>query len=349
MNLILFVFMFSLRKRHFYIIALILYSFLNIMVLNGDRLYAVQLPPEYLFIVVGYLCFGIWYVNLSIERYLLPRIKKVHPIVSQFVLSIFGITLLSVLSVLLTSSLLGQPFDFIQKNVVLTAGFNFRVNLFLNAINAVFFYNRKYREKELEAEKLKLSTLSFRYEALNNQINPHFLFNSLNTLSTLISLDHDKAKKFLEKLSNIYRYTLKSSKEELISLDEEITFLKDFINLLKIRFGDALNIQLTVKNVGNNQYIPPTALQMLMENVVKHNYFTDKNPLIVDILVENDFVHVKNTLQKKEVADESLGIGLDNIKKRYEYFKKSVVIEEKPDSYLVSIPIINPENEPVNS
>jgi len=341
--------MFSLKRKHWYIIGLIVYSFLNIIVLNGDRLYSANLPAEYLLVIVGYLCYGIWYINLLIERWIGMNYFKIHPIIIQFFLSVSGIVFLSVFSVLLTSNILGQPFNFIQQNVMLTAGFAFRVNLFLNAINAVYFYNKKFREKELEAEKLKSLTLSAKYEALNNQINPHFLFNCLNTLSTLINSDHKRANTFLHKLSDTYRYLLKTNKEELVPLSDEVKFLKDYIELLKIRFENSIFIDVDVDFENSNKLLPPTVLQLLLENVVKHNYFTIKEPINVSIVEVGDEIQVQNKLQKKDENEPSFGVGLKNITARYEFFNKSITVNEDKEHYTVYVPTIAIADEVTNS
>lgn len=338
--------MFGHNYKYFYILGLIVYSFANILVLNGDRLYAVNLPPIHLLIVVSYLCAGIWFVNYFIEKHLISKIKGVHPLLTQFVVSIFSIILLSVISVLLTSSYLGQPFSFIQKNVLLTTGFNFRINLFLNTVNAVYFFNQKFKEKELEAEKLKTSTISARYEVLNNQINPHFLFNNLNTLSTLIKINPEKADAFLQKLSDIYRYVLKNGEEELVLLKDELNFLNDYIQLLEIRFGKALNINIDIDPGLQNTMIPPTVLQLLLENVVKHNFFTEKQPIEVSVKGKGSQISVTNTLQKKDSLETSFGIGLKNISERYGFFEKDIQVDTNAqDNFKVVVPVINITHE----
>ncbi len=319
------------------------------MVLNGDRLYAASLPFQYLLLVITFLCSALWFANYLLERYVIDRIKVVHPLISQFVLSIFLVVLIASISVLTTSSFLGQPFNFIQQNILLTTGFLFRVNLFLNTVNAVYFFNTRYREKELEAEKLKTATISARYEALNNQVNPHFLFNSLNTLSTLIHIDVKKADTFLQKLSEIYRYMLRTRSEELVVLDEELKFLKDYIELLSIRFGDTLKVELAITEDQKEHLLPPTVLQLLLENVVKHNYFTTTSPVHVSINSDEDGIVIENTLQKKKSKESSFGIGLQNITERYGFFDKHVNIEEDDQFFKVCIPLIPDKHEITHS
>lgn len=341
--------MFKHRFKFYYIFGLIIYSFLNILVLNGDRLYAVRLPSAYLLIVIAFLCTGIWLANLAIEKFVLKRVRGVHPLISQFILSILAIIALSVVSVLLTSTFLGEPFNFIQKNILLTSGFSFRVNLFLNTVNAVYFFNQKYREKEIESEKLKTATIAARYEALNNQINPHFLFNNLNTLATLVKTDTNKAELFIQKFSDFYRYSLRSGQSELVTLREEMDFLNNYITLLNIRFGASLEIHKDIEDDKLNKHLPPSVLQLLLENVVKHNYFTLKEPVKVSITSDNNYVVIKNTLQEKSAKDQSLGIGLSNISERYRFFNKKVQVEKDKKSFTVTVPLIDIANESTNN
>ncbi|WP_436516927.1 sensor histidine kinase [Ekhidna sp. To15] len=332
--------MFKHKYKYWSVVGLIIYSFLNILVLNGDRLYNAQLPTEYLFLIITFLCSVLWLANYLIERFVINRLKGVNPLISQFVFSIFAVILIAIISVLLTSIFLGQPFNFIQKNILLTTGFLFRVNLFLNTINAVYFFNSRFKEKELEAEKLKSSTIAARYEALNNQVNPHFLFNTLNTLSTLIHSDVEKADHFLQKLSEIYRYMLRTRSEELVLLKDELAFLLDYIELLEIRFGKSLRVNLEVAEFHKEQLVPPTVLQLLLENVVKHNYFTTKSPVQVSIKSNGNGVIIANTLQKRESKESSFGIGLQNISERYGFFDRHIAIEEDDKLFKVCIPII---------
>ncbi|WP_462248699.1 sensor histidine kinase [Ekhidna sp.] len=341
--------MFKHKNKYWYVLGIVIYSFLNIMVLNGDRLYAARLPFHYLLLVIGFLCSMLWLANYLIEQYLIVRIQVVHQLISQFILSVFLVILIASVSVLVTSKLLGQPFNFIQQNILLTAGFLFRVNLFLNTVNAVYYFNIRYREKELEAEKLKTSTISARFEALNNQVNPHFLFNSLNTLSTLIHSDVDKADSFLQKLSEIYRYMLRTRSEELVLLEEELQFLKQYIELLSIRFGSSLNIYAEISEEHQCKLVPPTVLQLLLENVVKHNYFTEASPVDVSIISNGEGIIIKNTLQKKRTKESSFGIGLQNITERYGFFDRQVKVEEDDEIFKVCIPVIPNNYETIDS
>ncbi len=332
--------MFQHKYKYGFIAFIIVYSFLNIIVLNGDRLFKIQLPGEYLLAVITFLCFGLWFINLFIERFILPKVQGIHPLIGQFVFSLVGICVLAILAITLASTILGSPFSFNFKNITLTGAFLFRVNLFLNTINAVVFFNKKYKEKELETEKMHLASLSARYEVLNNQINPHFLFNSLNTLSSLLTLDIKKAEEFLQKLAETYRYVLKNRDNELVSISEELEFINGYAELLNIRFQNALLIKIAVSAECSQYFIPPTVLQLLIENVVKHNQFTEKQP--VEVLIENseDKISVSNSIRLKNENGYSSGIGLSNISERYLFFNEKICIHKTDQIFRVDLPFI---------
>ena len=337
--------MFSHRYKYLFILFLILYSFLNISVLNGDRLNQVELPSNYLLLVISYLCLGVWFINLLIDRYIIPKVKGIHPIALQFILSVFGICILALLSFTFTAGFIGYPFSMEFKNLTLTSAFLFRVNLFLNTLNAVYHFNNRFKQKELEAEKLRMDTLNAKYELLNNQINPHFLFNSLNTLSSLIHQDAQKADRFLQKLSETYRYLLLNRENELVTLKEELNFIEEYCDLLMIRFEHSIHIAIDIKQELDDHRIPPTVLQLLIENVVKHNFFTEQKPVTIEIKSVGENLLIQNNIQKKKVNNYSSGIGLKNISERYKFFEQSISIKEEDNFFKVAIPLIKTKKD----
>ncbi len=333
--------MFSHKYKFFFIALLAIYSFLNIIVLEGDRLFQAQLPKDYLLYTIFFLCIAVWFANLTIEVYLLRRFRQIHPLALQFGISIVAVIIICLISVELTELILGYPFNFTQQNLLLTTGFTFRINLFLNSINAIYFFSQKYKEKAVETEKLKTLTSTARYEMLNNQINPHFFFNNLNTLSTLIHSDTQKADHYLQKLSDIYRYILATKDSELVSLQKELKFLNDYIDLLSIRFMDSLSFHLDIDEASAEKYLPPAVLQLLVENVVKHNYFTKQEPITVQVKSDNRYVTISNKIQKKEAVEHSSGIGLQNISERYEFLGENIKIDSNDGIFKVELPLID--------
>jgi two-component system LytT family sensor kinase len=192
-------------------------------------------------------------------------------------------------------------------------------------------------------EELKRENLLAKYEALKNQVNPHFLFNSLNTLSGVVEQKPELATDFIKKLSDIYRYVLEQNDKELVSIKDEIKFVDDYVFLTKMRFGEGLIFNSYITNNKNLQVIP-LGLQMLVENAIKHNIISDKKPLKIEMKIEGDFVIVKNNLQKKKTINSGKEpLGLENLKKRYTYLSDaSVEVIESDSTFIVKLPIIEP-------
>lgn len=210
------------------------------------------------------------------------------------------------------------------------------ISLFLHGREFLMFW----KQAVLDKEKFEKETIAARYESLKNQVNPHFLFNSLNALTNLVYEDQAKAVKFIKQLSDVYRYVLDTRDQEVVPLDQELKFLDSYIFLQKIRFGDKLIIKNELND--NRSYIAPLALQMLVENAIKHNVVAEDEPLTIRIFGENGFMCVENNLQKKKIPLEpSAGIGLENIRRRYELLAdKKVEIHQNDKTFLVKLPQI---------
>jgi two-component system, LytTR family, sensor kinase len=189
-------------------------------------------------------------------------------------------------------------------------------------------------------QKLREENLIFQNETLKNQINPHFLFNSLNTLSSLIADRPDDAEKFINKLSSIYRYILENSQKDRVPLQTELDFISDYFELHKVRDREKIVLKIDVSgNTGFN--IIPVSLQILIENAVKHNMTTRENPLIISITTEGQVIIVKNNLQKTGSRLESTKIGLKNLAERVRLVtKKDLVVEETNDYFIVKVPLL---------
>ncbi len=333
--------MFSHRNGLWFAALLGIYSFLNIYLLDGDRLFAVALEPLPLFLVIFTLTLSVWYANRLIEKSFSSRFTKIHPLIIQFGISVIFSVILALFSAQLTGLILGGPYSFSLQNFLLTSAFTSRINLFLNCINAIFFFNEQLKEKAIESEKLKTLNSEARLQSINSQLNPHFFFNNLSTLSVLIHQDPKAADRYLQKLSEIYRYILKNNGNELTQLAEEIDFLKKYLDLLSIRFEDSLKFSLDLKNSSFQKLIPPAVLQLLVENVVKHNYFTRKEPLEIILSSEGTSVKIYNKKQPKEVVEFSSGIGLQNISDRYRFLNCDIRIEDETDYFMVELPLID--------
>ncbi|MGM0579411.1 MAG: sensor histidine kinase [Bacteroidota bacterium] len=202
----------------------------------------------------------------------------------------------------------------------------------------------RLKDFELKSERLLKENTEAQLLALKNQINPHFLFNSFNILNSLIELDPDRAKQFLEKLSNIYRVFLENINESLIPLNKEIEVMESYSALLQTRFQNHLNIDINLKENNSNWLVPPGVSQMLMENAIKHNGFNKNKPLIIEIYKEGEFLVVKNNKQVRNEPSTSTGIGLRNIKARYELQgNQELLIENTDQFFTVKVPLLKPQ------
>ncbi len=218
---------------------------------------------------------------------------------------------------------------------------SFTIIALVSAIyESVFFYDR-WKRSMIEAERLRRENVESQLEGLRNQVNPHFLFNSLNTLSYIIPEDPQRAVRFVQMLSKVYRYILEIRDKKLITLDEELHFLDAYSFLLKERFGDNLHIRIKVPAEQKNMQIVPLSLQMLFENAIKHNIISTEKPLNIEVFIENEFLVVQNNLQRKKQAMASTKVGLENIKDRYAFFSdKKVKIIESESHFTVRLPLI---------
>ncbi|MEK6478376.1 sensor histidine kinase [Catalinimonas sp. 4WD22] len=197
-----------------------------------------------------------------------------------------------------------------------------------------------WRQSVIESEQLKRAHIASQYESLKNQINPHFLFNSLNALSNLVYEDQDQAARFIHKLSEIYRYVLDTQDKEVVPLSEEVAFVRSCIFLHQIRFEDNLRIDMQLAE-DKNLMIPPLSLQMLFENAIKHNEISREYPLHICIKSTSDYVIVKNNLQRKQQHEYSLGLGLQNIKSRYEHLSgRPIEVLEEELYFTVKLPLL---------
>lgn len=235
----------------------------------------------------------------------------------------------------------GAPCDLSEKenfNVLLiTIMITFTINALYTASSFYEFWMHSVKEKE----NIIRERSSAEFETLKNQINPHFLFNSINTLTVLIEEKSDLASEFVRKLSAVYRYVLNQKEKNLVPLSEEIAFLESYVYLNHIRFGNNFKVEIDIPKEYENQYIITLSAQMLLENCIKHNVISEKHPLNISLSVKNKKLEVRNNLQRKNQNKDSNGIGLNNIIQRYKLVtNETVTIEDNDHEFLVSLPIL---------
>lgn len=207
--------------------------------------------------------------------------------------------------------------------------------------NAYFF--EQWKHTITVNEGLKNQQIRTQFEVLQNQMSPHFLFNSLNALTTLIAEDKTLAISFTEKLSDVYRYILHTKEKEVVSLEDEIEFVKNYVFLLQIRYPSNLAVKFDIPQAALRSSIAPLTLQMLVENAIKHNTISKANPLTVCICMNDEkSIVVKNNLQKKKTVEKSTKTGLENIRQRYAYFGgMNIDIASDENEFRVSVPLLS--------
>lgn len=221
--------------------------------------------------------------------------------------------------------------------------FAFLIGAAIALLFSAYGYLQAWRKSVIHAEKLKAEMLTYKYESLRNQINPHFLFNSFNVLSDLIYDDQKQAVNFVQQMSGLFRYVLDSRDKELVPLKDEMAFIESYIFLLKTRFEDKINIKNEIK-VAEDDLIVPMSLQLLIENAVKHNEASTANPLKIELIKSGSHIEVINKLQVKNIGDSSNGIGMKNIHQQYKFFTEMPIeILQTDKLFTVKLPLLKSE------
>jgi sensor histidine kinase YesM len=217
-------------------------------------------------------------------------------------------------------------------------------NILATSLNEGAAFYDKWRQTVDEAENLKKENLQSQLEGLKDQVNPHFLFNSLNSLSSLINEDPQKAEKFLDEMSKVYRYLLRTNEDGLTTLDSEMQFIQSYFHMLKTRYGEGVSMETQIDGHYLSYQLPPLTLQMLVENAVKHNMILKDSPLKILIMTTNSGrLIVSNNLQRKDRMVASNKIGLANIVNKYRLMKKEEIsIRDDGKEFAVVVPLIQP-------
>ena len=304
----------------------------------------------YLLVNFGYTMLyslSLYFANAAIFIYLdkvfksdrfIPK-RIVIGFIASFLVSIIVIFLLRIFEDVLVE---GSSFSAFLNNEEMS---NYLVAIIVTffvtlAFHAFYFY-KAYTENKVKEQKVIAGTASAQFESLKNQIDPHFLFNSLNVLSSLIEENPDNAQKFTTSLSKIYRYVLEQKDKELVPVEEELAFAKTYMNLLKMRFENSITFDLPSDYNNPEAKVVPLSLQLLLENTIKHNVVSEQRPLHIKIYIENNYLIVANNLQKKEILQERKGVGLQNIVNRYGLIsERKVLVEETQIEFKVKIPIL---------
>lgn len=292
------------------------------------------------------ICATQWLGPALINHYLDKRIKWIEKPVLRTIIEIILLVLWSITAFILVQSImyylvldlpLSKSWYAIRSAVVVTLMIALFLSLFFTLIS--FFIS--YRKSILKEAELRSMVINYKYEALRAQLNPHFLFNSLNVLSDLVYTDQDQAIKFIRQLGELFHYVIDSREKELVPLSEELRFMNSYCFLLNIRLEEKLKVSNTVDS--NTQgLIVPMSLQLLVENAVKHNEVSEKFPLEIIIRANHEYIEVENAIKLKETGEVSKNSGLANIIQQYGLFTDLPVEVINSDStFKVRLPIIN--------
>lgn len=292
--------------------------------------------------------FVLGYSNMTFFDYMGRRNWSSDSYKKRIILGIIGSTVLTLTGLflirLLTSLVFfDQSFSFFFAHESLR---NYQFGLWITlsiviVFHIVYFYNR-YQKHKIQEQKVIAGTASAKFDALKNQLDPHFLFNSLNVLTSLIEENPDNAQKFTTSLSKVYRYVLEQKNKDLVTVDEELNFARIYMSLLKMRFEDSIIFEIPAQASNPESKVVPLSLQLLLENAVKHNIVTSSKPLHIKIYEDTQgYLVVENNLQPKQILNKSSGFGLENIKQRYQLLtNKSVTISQQTSLFTVAIPML---------
>lgn len=217
--------------------------------------------------------------------------------------------------------------------------FGMAANVPILLVFELIYYFQSEQKAIADSEKAKRKALLFQHETLRAQINPHFLFNSLNVLSSLIYISPDNANKFTKALSKTYRYVLSLNQHPLISVEEELNALDSYIFLMKVRFENSFTFTVNKKSDDKKSNIIPLTLQLLIENVFKHNTATEEMPLDIKIMINSEYITVENSIQPANDIEKG-GIGLKYLAEQYKLYNKEIIVEYTSQMFIVKIPYI---------
>ena len=274
--------------------------------------------------------------KFQVERFSLKRI--VIGFLSSFLISIVVIFLLRVFQDVIIAQ---HSFsEFWSSETISNYYFSTFLTFIITFAFHVFYFYKAYNENRVKEQKIIAGSASAQFESLKNQIDPHFLFNSLNVLSSLIEENPEAAQKFTTSLSKVYRYVLEQKDKELVSVEEELKFAKTYMNLLKMRFENSITFEVP-EFENEDTKVVPLSLQLLLENCIKHNIVSEKKPLHIKIYIEENELIIENNKQIKEVLQDRKGVGLQNIVSRYAILtKRNVIIQESETIFKVKLPIL---------
>jgi two-component system LytT family sensor kinase len=340
--------MFNHRYRYFFILLLSLYTFVNTLLCEVYYYFKIDIEWYYALLTILSITFISWEGNRLLEplisKKIPPEKNKIRYFIGFFAAGVIVSSITAVAIVLLVGGVLHnyswqQNINPLKLNLIYAS----LINLFFHLLNTILYFFREYKSKWAEAEELKRISAQAEVQLVKSQINPHFLFNNLNVLSGMLIKDNPEANHFVEEFSKVYRYILNNHDKELVELKSELEFIQPYIFLLRKRFNEGLEIDINIPDHYKTRYVVPAALQMLIENAIKHNVVSRSRPLHISIHANgNETLIVTNNLQPKLAVEASTRIGLQNIRKRYELISgQNVIVKQTNREFEVVLPLLN--------
>ena len=279
--------------------------------------------------------------------YMERRSWKKNDTIKRIVIGVLGATIITLIGLFVLRAATYMVYGGVSFNQFLAnekfSNYQFGLWITLTIViifHVIYFYNR-YQQNRIKEQKVIAGNASAKFDALKNQLDPHFLFNSLNVLTSLIEENPENAQKFTTSLSKVYRYVLEQKNKELVTVDEELQFAKTYMSLLKMRFEDSIIFTMPEKASNPDSKVVPLSLQLLLENAVKHNMVTSSKPLKINIYEDQGSLVVENNLQPKQIIKKSSGVGLGNITQRYDLLtNKKVNISKDANRFAIAIPML---------
>lgn len=315
-------------------------------ILFGPQLWNDYRVWLYSFTFVYFQGMASWYVHIAVMHWLRIRFPHIHQTTKRLV--ILGISHLFLTS--FTFAMIFIGYDLVGflgyrlnvEDFKLSLLLAIALNMIATSLWEADYTFNKWKESLAEKEKLQQLTINHEFETLKSQVNPHFLFNCFNTLSSLISEDRAKAEIFLDELSKVYRYLLRNNKESMTTLQTEVKFIESYYRLLQTRHGEAVQLKIDIDKKYEQYMLPTLSLQLLVENVVKHNVVSKSQPLLIDIFTTSGKkLVVTNNLQSRIAKLQSNKVGLENIRSKYELIgQPGFQVLQDSKSFSVVLPLI---------
>ncbi len=277
-----------------------------------------------------------------------PKKRAILGLVGALIVSMLAVFVVRIIIVLLIN---GHNWSYF---VTYEPKLHYLISLLISLVVVLSFYSyyffKEISEKKIKEHQTVAQTETAKFESLKSQIDPHFLFNSLNVLTSLIGENPKQAENFTTKLSQVYRYVLEQKDKDLVPLEDELQFAKTYMDLLKMRFENAIQYQIPENLENLNYKVVPLSLQLILENAVKHNALDEQHPLKIEISIENQYLVIKNNINVKKQLASGTGFGLKNIYDRYQLISfKKIEIEKDETNFIIKIPLLTQKLTKMNT